>query len=66
MQQTAAPTVQPGYLHLADSATYLGISRARLQSLLRKRQAPPSTRLGCSRLFSVESLRAFMREKEQA
>jgi excisionase family DNA binding protein len=64
-QQTAAPGVQAEYLRLRDASTFLGISRPHLQALLRKNQAPPSTRLGRARLFSVESLREFMRQREQ-
>ena len=63
--QTAAPTVQAEFLRLRDASTFLGISRPHLQNLLRKKQAPPSTRLGRARVFSVETLRTFMREREQ-
>ena len=65
MQQTVTPTVQPEFLRLHEAATFLGISRPHLSSLLRKNQAPPSTRLGRARLFSRETLRDFMREREQ-
>lgn len=65
MQQAATPTVLAEFLRLQDTAAFLGISRPHLQNLLRKGQAPPSTRLGRARLFSVESLRTFMREREQ-
>ena len=66
MQPNAAPTVQTAeYLRLRDTATFLGISRPHLQALVRKGQAPPSTRLGRARLFSRESLREFMRAREQ-
>lgn len=65
MQQTAAPTVPAEFLRLHDTAAFLGISSAHLQALLRRGEAPPSTRLGRARLFSVETLRTFMREREQ-
>ena len=65
MQHTAASTVPAEFLRLQETAAFLGISRPHLQNLLRKGQAPPSTRLGRARLFSVQSLRDFMRQREQ-
>lgn len=65
MQQTAAPIAQAEYLRLRDAAPFLGISSPHFQALLRRGEGPPSTRLGRARLFSVETLRAFMREREQ-
>jgi predicted DNA-binding transcriptional regulator AlpA len=65
MQQTAAPIAQAEYLRLRDAAPFLGISPAHLQTLLRRGEAPPSTRLGRARLFSVQTLREFMRVREQ-
>ena len=65
MQQSPATTTLPEFLRVDDAATFLGISRPHLQNLLRKGEAPPSTRLGRARVFSVHSLREFMREREQ-
>lgn len=65
MQQQAASTTQAEFLRLRDAAGFLGISAPHLQNLLRRGEAPPSTRLGRARLFSVRTLREFMRENEQ-
>lgn len=64
-QQTAAPRVQPEYLRTQNASKFLGISGPHLHALLRNNQGPPSIRLGRARLFSVASLREFMRQREQ-
>jgi predicted DNA-binding transcriptional regulator AlpA len=63
--QTAALTVPAEFLRLEAAAAFMGISRPHLQNLMKKGQAPPSIRLGRARLFSVQTLRTFLCEREQ-
>lgn len=64
MQSEAAPNAPAEFLRPRAAAVYLGVSYAHLRSLIRKGQAPPSTRLGRARLFSVHTLREFMKTRE--
>jgi excisionase family DNA binding protein len=65
MQQITDAPIAPEYLRVRAAAQFLNISSPHLQALLRRGEAPPSTRLGRARLFSVHSLREFMRQREQ-
>lgn len=57
--------VKREYLRTRSAAAFLDISPQHLQKLLREGHAPKSTKLGRARLFSIESLRDFMRQGER-
>ena len=56
---------EPQYLRLSTCARYLGISKPHLSKLIREGEAPPSVMLGRARLFSVDTLKTWMREREK-
>ena len=52
------------FLRPRATAKFLNISHAHLRRLMLRGEAPPSTSLGKVRLFSVTTLKAWMRERE--
>jgi hypothetical protein len=58
----AAPAVE--FLRGPAAARFLNISYAHLRALLKKGKGPAEVRLGRAKVYSVDSLRRFMRERE--
>ena len=65
MLNTAPPAPAPEFLRGPDSARFLGVSYSHFRALVRKGEGPPSVPLGRAKLFSVHSLREFMRARER-
>lgn len=64
MQQPSEKPSKPLLLTMQQVADQLGISRAMVYSLLKKKQGPPVIRLGRSARVSLVSLRRWIEEQE--
>jgi predicted DNA-binding transcriptional regulator AlpA len=64
--EAAAPTcpATTEWVRVADAAKILGVSCSLFHKLMLRGEGPPSIKLGASRLFSVTTLRAWMKERE--
>ena len=61
----STPSSTPAeFLRPRAAAEFLSISYPHLRALMKRGEGPPSARLGHARVFSVASLREFMKARE--
>lgn len=58
--------IMEGYLTLDDAATQLGVSKRTLVRWGQLREGPPATRIGRKNFYSVESIRQWLKGRENA
>jgi predicted DNA-binding transcriptional regulator AlpA len=65
--ESAAPASPAAaeWVRAGDATKILGISYSLFHKLMLRGEGPPSIKLGGSRLFSVDTLRAWMKEREK-
>lgn len=65
MQKPEDATPAPAeWVRVGDAVKILGVSYSLFHKLVLRGEGPPSIKLGGSRLYSVVTLRAWMKERE--
>jgi excisionase family DNA binding protein len=65
VQQPSEKTPKPLLLTIQQVADQLGLSRAKVYTLLKEKQGPPVIRFGRSARVSLSSLRRWIEEQER-
>jgi excisionase family DNA binding protein len=65
MKNDQEQTPQPLLLTISQAARSLGLSRAKLYSLITRNDGPPVVRFGRSVRISVDSLKAWLQHYEE-